>query len=79
MEKETKSVQVIQGKKADEAGEKYEKKEEIQPGEQSEVGGRSLGVALVQCPYCGSIRQIVQSSNTWNTYTCGQCGRDYVA
>ena len=80
MEKETTNVQVIKGKKAegDEAN-KYEKKEEVTKTEESEAGGRSLAYAFVQCPYCSSIRQIVQSSNTWNTYTCGNCGRDYVA
>jgi transposase-like protein len=77
MEKETKSVEVIQGKKA-EGGEadKYEKKEEAKA---SEVGGRSLSTAYVVCPYCNSIRSIIQSSNTWNRYTCGNCGRDYIA
>ena len=80
MDKETKSVNVIQGKKAEGAdADKYEKKEEAKPTEQSEAGGRSLSYAYVQCPYCSSIRQIVQSSNTYNSYTCGNCGRVYVA
>ena len=80
MPKETKPIQVIQGRKAEGADkDKYEKKEEVTKVESSEVGGRSLSYQHVICPHCGTVRTIVYSDNTYNSYTCSNCGNNYVA
>ena len=80
MEKETKNIQAIQGRKNEGADkDKYEKKEEVTKADTSEAGGRSLSYQNVICPYCHTVRTIVQSSNTWNSYTCMSCGNTYIA
>ena len=80
MEKETKSVQVIQGKKNEGSDkDKYPKKEEVTKSGASEVGGRTFYYSHVVCPYCGTVRNIEQSDRNYYTYTCGSCGNTYVA
>lgn len=80
MAKETKSIQVVQGRKAEGADkDKYEKKEEVTKVETSEAGGRSLSYQHVICPHCGTVRTIVYSDNTYNSYTCATCGGTYIA
>jgi predicted RNA-binding Zn-ribbon protein involved in translation (DUF1610 family) len=80
MAKETKSIQVVQGRRAEAADkDKYEKKEEVKKVESSEAGGRSLSYQHVICPNCGTVRTIVYSDNTYNSYTCSNCGVTYIA
>lgn len=80
MAKETKSIQVAQGRKAEGADkDKYEKKEEVKKVESSEVGGRNVSIQNVICPHCGTVRTIPWSDNTYNSYSCSNCGGTYIA
>ena len=55
----------------------------VAPGEGvasgDDVQAYSLYQTLVLCPNCGTCRQIVASTNTYNYYDCGYCGYTYRA
>ncbi|HXE73108.1 MAG TPA: hypothetical protein VNO81_10645 [Candidatus Nitrosotenuis sp.] len=61
-------------------------KKVISPAERGELVGSGaearasyLYETQVICPYCGSVRSIVASSEVYQYYECGNCGNVYKA
>lgn len=42
--------------------------------QEADVEGQEIIYALTECPWCGHVGYSYISTNTYNWYTCGNCG-----